>query len=111
MKYDSSSPFGQTWAGYIDEQTGYTWDPAQMVNGVGDAQLVGLEPPLWTELLPTLDDVEFMAFPRIAGYAEIGWSPANGRSWDEYKVRIGSQGPRLRALGVNYYQSQLIPWQ
>ena len=52
-----------------------------------------------------------MAFPRIAGYSEIGWSPASGRSWDEYKVRIGSQGPRLRALGVDYYVSSLIPWQ
>jgi hexosaminidase len=111
MKYDPSTMFGQTWAGYIDEQTGYTWDPAQIVAGVGDAELVGLEPPLWTETLPTLNDVEYMAFPRICGYAEIGWSAADGRSWDEYKGRIGSHGPRLRAMGVNYHSSQLIPWQ
>jgi hexosaminidase len=113
MKYDANSPFGQTWAGYIDEQTAYAWDPAAMVSGITDPQIVGLEAPLWSELLVTLANVEYMAFPRIAGYAEIGWSPmtAPGRTWDEYKVRIGGQGPRLRELGVGYYVSTEIPWQ
>ena len=82
-----------------------------MLSGVGEAQIVGLEAPLWSETLVTLGDVEYMAFPRIAGYAEIGWSQATGRGWDEYKVRLGSEGPRLRELGVNYYSSGLIPWQ
>jgi hexosaminidase len=111
MKYDPSTPFGQIWAGYINEQTAYSWDPAAVLAGVTDAQLVGLEAPLWSEMLVTLADVEYMAFPRIAGYAEIGWSPSTGRSWDDYKVRVGAQGPRLRALGVGYHTSSLIPWQ
>jgi hexosaminidase len=111
MKYDSTTVLGRNWAGYIDEQAAYSWDPAALLSGVTDAQLVGLEAPLWTETLVTLADVEYMAFPRIAGYAEIGWSPSMGRSWDEYKTRIGAQGPRLRALGVNYHTSSLIPWQ
>jgi hexosaminidase len=111
MKYDAATPVGQIWAGYIDEETAYSWDPAAILTGVTDAQIVGLEAPLWTELLVTLADLEYMAFPRIAGYAEIGWSTAGGRSWDEYKTRIGSQGPRLRALGVNYYVSSRVPWQ
>jgi hexosaminidase len=111
MKYDPTTPLGRNWAGYIDEQTAYSWDPATLVGGVGDAQLVGLEAPLWTETVVTLADVEYMAFPRLAGYAEIGWSPSAGRSWAEYKTRIGAQGPRLRALGVNYHSSSLIPWQ
>jgi hexosaminidase len=111
MKYDASTRLGLNWAGYIDEQTAYSWDPATVLSGVGDAQIAGLEAPLWSETLVTLDDVEYMAFPRIAGYAEIGWSPATGRGWDEYKVRLASEGPRLRELGVNYYSSNLIPWQ
>jgi hexosaminidase len=111
MKYDATTVLGLKWAGYIDEQTAYSWDPAALLSGVTDAQLVGLEAPLWTETLVTLSDVEYMAFPRIAGYAEIGWSPSAGRSWNEYKSRIGAQGPRLRTLGVNYHRSSLIPWQ
>ena len=35
--------------------------------GVGEEQLLGVEAPLWTETLATIDDVEYMAFPRLAG--------------------------------------------
>ncbi|HEY4106422.1 MAG TPA: beta-N-acetylhexosaminidase [Polyangiaceae bacterium] len=111
MKYDMQTPFGQTWAGYITEQTGYEWDPATIVDGVGESDLVGLEAPLWTETLVKLADLEYMAYPRLAGYAEIGWSVADGRSWDEYKTRLATHGPRLRAWNVNFYQSDAIPWQ
>jgi hexosaminidase len=110
MKYNAQSPFGQNWAGYIDEQTGYEWDPATLVGGVGEGDLVGLEAPLWTELLKTLADLEYMAFPRLAGYAEIGWSKTDGRSWDEYKARLATHGPRLTAWNVNFYKSNEIPW-
>jgi hexosaminidase len=51
-----------------------------------------------------------MAFPRLLGYAEIGWSPQDLRGWEEYRLRLASQGPRLEALGVNYYKSPEIPW-
>ena len=111
MKYNASITLGQNWAGYIDEQTGYEWDPATLVPGVAETNLVGLEAPLWTETLQTLADLEYMAYPRLPGYAEIGWSSATGRSWDEYKTRIASHGPRLRAWNVNFYQSNEIPWQ
>jgi hexosaminidase len=110
MKYDASTPYGQSWAGYIDERTAYQWDPATAVTGVTESNIVGVEAPLWTEYIPTLPAVEYMAFPRLAGYAEIAWSPSAGRSWDEYKVRIGSQRSRLESMGVNVYESSEIPW-
>jgi hexosaminidase len=111
MKYDTSTPLGQNWAGYITEQTGYSWDPAKLVDGVAEANVAGVEAPLWTETLKTLADLEYMAFPRLAGYAEIGWSAATGRSWDEYKVRLGSFGPRFKAWNVNVYKSAAVPWK
>jgi len=111
MKYDTSTPFGQTWAGYITEQTGYEWDPATLLDGVGESNLVGVEAPLWTETLSKLADLEYMAFPRLIGYAEIGWSKAEGRSWDDYKARLATHGPRLTAWNVNFYKSDAIPWQ
>ena len=111
MKYDDTSPFGQAWAGYIDERTAYSWDPAALLTGVTDEQIIGIEAPLWSELLGSLSDAEYMAFPRIMGYAEIGWSPAAGRSFDAYQARLGTHGPRLRALGVRYHVSSEVAWQ
>ena len=56
-------------------------------------------------------DAEYLAFPRLIGIAEIGWSPARGRSWAEYRLRLGAQGPLLDALGVNFYRSPEVPWR
>jgi hexosaminidase len=110
MKYTSSTPLGLDWAGLINVENAYSWDPAALVNGVTDQYILGVEAPLWSETLQTLDDVEYMAFPRILGYAEIGWTPQSERNWYEYKTRLAEQGPRLEALGVNFYASPEVDW-
>ncbi len=110
MKYTPSTPLGLSWAGFIEVRDAYTWDPATQVNGVGEHDVLGLEAPLWSETLQNIADIEFMAFPRMAGYAEIGWSPLEGRSWDEYRLRLAAHGPRLEAMGVNFYRSPQVPW-
>jgi hexosaminidase len=110
MKYQPSSPFGQTWAGYINLETAYSWDPATAMNGIPEDQILGVEAPIWTEMIASFDDLEFMAFPRMLGYAEIGWTPQSERSWQEYKTRLAMQGPRLDFLNVNYYHSPEVAW-
>jgi hexosaminidase len=110
MKYTASTPLGLQWAGFISVETGYDWDPATVVGGVSESDILGVEAPLWSETLNTLEDIEYMAFPRLLGYAEIGWTPQSDRGWDEYKLRLAAQGSRLEALGINYYQSPEIPW-
>jgi len=110
MKYNWCTPLGQIWAGFTNVEDAYTWDPAKQVSGVEEHSILGVEAPLWTETIQTLEDIEFMLLPRLAGYAEIGWSPESERGWDEYRIRLGSHGPRWDAMNVNYYRSQRIPW-
>jgi hexosaminidase len=111
MKYNPETALGMKWAAYIEVQDGYNWDPATQMAGVSEDEILGVEAPLWAETLQTMADIEFMAFPRLPGYAEIGWSPATGRAWDEYRLRLAAHGPRLTALGVNFYRSPQVPWQ
>jgi hexosaminidase len=114
MKYDAATALGLEWAGTISVRDAYAWDPDDPVPGAGQAypagSVLGIEAPLWSETLQTLADVEFMAFPRLAGIAEIGWSPAGTRDWDEYRVRLATHAPRLEALGVNFYKAPEVPW-
>jgi hexosaminidase len=58
-----------------------------------------------------MSDVEYMAFPQLAGVAEMGWSPADARDWDTYRLRLGAQGPRWTALGINFFRTPDVPWQ
>jgi hexosaminidase len=111
MKYDSSTRLGLRWAGYTSVRDAYAWDPGRQVPGVGVRDVLGVEAPLWSETTETIADVEFLAFPRLIGIAEIGWSPARGRSWSEYRLRLAAQGPRLEALGVSFYRSPDVPWR
>lgn len=111
MKYDRSTTIGQDWAALITVRTAYEWDPSTTISGVDDTHILGLEAPLWTETIVTRDDIDYMTFPRLAGYAEIGWSAKEGRGWDEYKHRLGALGSRLTRLGIKFYRSDEVPWK
>ena len=110
MQYDSTTRIGLHWAAYIEVDSAYMWDPATFTKGVTRENILGVEAPLWSETLLNIDDIEYMMFPRLAGIAEIGWTPSEFRNWDEYKVRLGQHGERFKTMGINYYQSKLVPW-
>jgi len=110
MKYDAQTPFGQDWAGYNSVSDAYDWDPATLVPGIGEGDISGVEAPLWTDVLPTMQDVEYMALPRLPGVAEVGWSPQSAHSWSDYKVRLAAQAPRWTERGWDYFRSPEVPW-
>ena len=111
MKYDADTPLGLSWAGLIPIKTAYDWDPATAVPGASAAAILGVEAPLWSETVANIRDVEFLLLPRLAAIAEIGWSPAQGHGWEGFRQRLGAQGPRWTALGINFYRAPEIPWR
>ncbi|GGV73505.1 MULTISPECIES: beta-N-acetylhexosaminidase [Streptomyces] len=110
MKYTPDTPLGKSWAGYVEVQRSYDWDPGSYLPGVPASAVKGVEAALWTETLSTSDELDYMAFPRLPGAAELGWSPAATHDWDTYKVRLAAQAPRWDALGIGYYRSPQVPW-
>ena len=110
MQYDSTTRLGLHWAAYIEVDSAYIWNPAKLVNGINYENIAGIEAPLWSETVTNMDDIEYMVFPRFPGYAEIAWSPEKGRSWDEYKIRLGKHGSRMKAMGIDFYKSAKVPW-
>jgi hexosaminidase len=125
MKYTSSTPLGTTWACTCDNDVFYNWEPstlipARTVSGgtlpaVTDANIIGVEAPLWTETIKNLAQIEFMAFPRLTAIAEIGWSPKAGpdhpdRTLASFKMRDAVQGGRWQARNQNFYASANVPW-
>jgi hexosaminidase len=111
MKYDSTTNLGLFWAGFTEVRDGYDWDPASFVEGVKEENIIGVEAPLWSETLIDIKDIEYMAFPRLPGHAEIGWSALSGRNWEEYKERLAEHGLRWKEMGINNYRSPEVPWK
>lgn len=109
MKYDSLSKYGLKWAGYIPVDKAYQWRP-EGYEGIAEKHILGIEAPLWSETITTMTELEYLAFPRVIGYAELGWTAKANRSWDNYKVRLAKQKPYLDRMNVNYYRSPIIDW-
>jgi hexosaminidase len=110
MKYDRNTRLGLTWAGLIEVRTAYDWDPGTHVTGVPESSVLGVEAALWSETLRSIDDIEFMAFPRLAAIAELGWSPASTHDWASFRTRLAAYGPQWTARGVDFYRSPQINW-
>jgi len=72
--------------------------------------IIGIEAPLWSETVSNRQEAEYLIFPRLLGYAEIGWTPVEMRNWDDYKVRLANHSERMKAMNINFFPSKLVPW-
>jgi len=112
------SSIGMNWAcpSGCDVSSAYNWDPGSLVTGVTDQNVIGVEGDMWSETVPNMSDVDYMVFPRLIALAEVAWSPAAERTatspaYQDFLQRLGTQGARLQAAGVNFYPSAEVPWQ
>ncbi|MEE4542211.1 beta-N-acetylhexosaminidase [Streptomyces sp. V4-01] len=77
--------------------------------------VIGTQANIWTEVMDSVRVLDYMAFPRLAAFAEVAWSdlPASDeRDWADFERRMGAHYARLDALGVEYRPAGgPLPWQ
>jgi hexosaminidase len=110
MKASPDQVLGLRWAGVPDLRATYDWDPDTHMADLEPDGILGVEAPLWTETAGTMEDLEYLAFPRLAAVAEFGWSSRDRRDWRQFRIRLGAQSARWTALGINFRRSPLVPW-
>jgi len=111
MQYDSLSKFGLHWAAYIPVDEAYKWDPETYIEGLPKESILGIEAPLCSETISNSTEMEYLAFPRAIGYAELGWSPAEHCNWEDYRQRLAQQVAYLNKKQVAYYPTKLVDWK
>jgi hexosaminidase len=115
MKYPTGPELGLTWAnGPTSVERAYSWEPSDVIPGIDDSGILGVEAPLWTETISTAADIDTMAFPRAAAAAEAAWSPKTAtselRTWASFRERVGALGPLWTSMGIGFHPSEEIPW-
>ncbi len=64
--------------------------------------VLGPQGNIWTEYIPSLKHVEYMAYPRACALSEVAWSPRDARNWADFVRRLRVHLKRLDQAGVNY---------
>lgn len=104
---------GQDWAGATSLQDSYDWEPTDILQGVGEPEILGIEAALWTEMVSSPAQIDALLFPRLAAIAEVAWSaPAgtSGRTWPEFRDRVAGLAPGWRADGVGFTELPEVDW-
>ncbi|MBT8320658.1 MAG: beta-N-acetylhexosaminidase [Eudoraea sp.] len=109
MKYDPLSEYGLNWAAYIPVDSAYIWTP-ETYSGIPRSQILGVEAPLWSETISNIEELEYLAFPRMIGYSELSWTDEANRDWEKFRVRLANQAAYLDRMDVKYYPSPRIDW-
>jgi hexosaminidase len=92
--------------GFLPLKTVYSYEPVpDSLTSKEAGHVLGLQGNLWAEFIPDPPKAEYMAFPRIAAIAEVGWSAKTKRNWDDFAERLSTQLKRYAARGIIYAKS------
>ncbi len=80
----------------------YHFDPLPGPLAADQRHVLGLQANLWTEHVRSEERAAYMTWPRAAALAEVGWSPAARRDWNDFLTRLPAEFARLRLLGVHH---------
>jgi len=64
--------------------------------------IYGLGCQMWSEWTPTNKDVERQTFPRIAAYAEVGWTSYDRKDYKVFRKNLNPILERWTKIGINY---------
>ncbi len=100
--------------GYTPLSKVYNYEPVPEELTAEESRFVlGAQANHWTEYMPVPEQVEYMAFPRLAALSEVLWSPRSARNWEQFTSRLPLQLKRYEQRGLNVaksaYQVAIIP--
>lgn len=81
----------------------YRFDPVlHGLEGQAADRIHGMEAPLWSEFVGNRRRLDYQAFPRLAAYAETGWTARSAKDTVGFRERLRVFLERLDELGVGY---------
>ncbi|KAA6432605.1 family 20 glycosylhydrolase [Rufibacter glacialis] len=84
----------------------YSFEPIPSVLSADEKKyILGAQANVWTEYIPTTQQVEYMIFPRMSALSEVLWTPVARKDWNDFQNRMQQQYRRYATMGVNYAKS------
>lgn len=67
------------------------------------AKILGLGTQMWSEWIPTVEKMEKQIYPRLAAYAEVGWTSPDQKSFERFQHKLELLKERWELKGINYH--------
>ena len=89
--------------GYLPLEKVYGFNPIpEELNSEEAKYILGAQGNIWTEYMPTSEQAEYMAFPRILAMSEVVWTNAENKNYEDFVSRVENFHKRLDVLDINY---------
>jgi N-acetyl-beta-hexosaminidase len=102
---------GGAWPDSLPTDIAYYDDPRNLVGATSDDQILGVEAALWGETVGSPQGLDMQYYPRLPGYAEIGWSPrgtSGSAGWNDYKARLLANTTRMSFQGIGFFPDPAV---
>ncbi|MBD1432908.1 family 20 glycosylhydrolase [Sphingobacterium sp. DN00404] len=106
--YFQGEPYLEPYAiwGHVPLRKVYGYEPVPEELTIEEQKyILGVQGNLWSEFIHSPEMNEYMTYPRGAALAEIAWSNAERKDWEDFKRRLEEQYNRYEQKGINYSRS------
>jgi len=104
--YYQADPAGEPLAigGLLPLEKVYGYEPIpEALNKEEAKHILGTQAQVWTEYIATPEYAEYMALPRMCALAEVAWTPAEEKDYNNFYKRLTEHAKRLETLNVNFH--------
>lgn len=97
---DAADDPGYYWAGTVNLDDVWQYNPLEGLSQEAQSRVQGVQACLWTEIVTTPSEAEFMWFPRLLGLSEVAWGSNQQGVFREFEDRTAHWMSVLAHLGV-----------
>lgn len=66
------------------------------------SKVLGTGCQMWGEFIPTTESMNYKVYPRIAAYAEVGWTESQNKNYQKFKLALDNFLTRWSSMGIKY---------
>lgn len=83
----------------------YEFDPIpEGLDSKYHSHILGTGAQMWSEWIPTVEKMDQQIFPRLAAYAEVGWTSLSEKNFGRFEVSLGKLKKRWNLSGINFHE-------
>ena len=89
--------------GFLPVETVYSFEPfTDDMTEEEKSHIIGVQANLWTEYIPTNEQLEYMLLPRMSALSEIQWCEPENKIYERFLDSMENMAEIFDALGYNY---------